>query len=75
MKLNALIKPNSSKGPLVEMGDNGLVTVYIRESAFNNKANEAAMKLLAKYYNVPKTNLKIVHGHKSKQKLIEIIDK
>lgn len=74
MKLNIYIKPGSSKGPLVEIGEDGLVTVFVRESAIENKANEVAMRLLAKHYNIPKTSVKIVRGHKSRRKLIEIID-
>lgn len=75
MKLNIYIKPNSSKGPLVKVGDDGLVTVFVRESAIENKANNATIKLLAKHYNIPRTSIKIVHGNKSKHKLIEIKDK
>jgi uncharacterized protein YggU (UPF0235/DUF167 family) len=72
MKINIHIKPNSKKGPLVEVGDDGLI-VYVREVAVDNRANEALVKLLAKHYGVPKTRIKIIRGHTSRRKAVEII--
>lgn len=72
MKVNVQIKPNSTKGPLVESQPDGSLIVYVREVAVEGKANEALIKILAKHYKVPKTRLKIVYGATSKHKLIEI---
>lgn len=72
MKLNIRIKPNSRKGPLVEKTNDSLI-VYVRELAVDGQANEAVVKLLAKYYHVSKTCIKIIHGAKSRRKIIDII--
>ena len=72
MKINATIKPNSTKGPLVEPQDDGSLLVFIREIAADGKANEALVKLVAKHFNVPKTHVTIVRGHTSRHKIIEI---
>ncbi len=72
MKLSIIIKPNSTKGPLVEVTDDGSLVVYIREIAADGKANEDLIKLLAKHFNVPKTHITILRGHTSKHKIIEI---
>jgi len=72
MKLNLTIKPNSTKGPLVEPQDDGSLVVYVREIAADGKANEALIKLLAKHFNVPKTHITILRGHTSRHKVIEI---
>jgi uncharacterized protein (TIGR00251 family) len=71
MKINIHIKPNSKKGPRVEVGEDGLV-VYVREVAADGQANEALTKLLAEYYDVPKSRVKIIRGHTSRQKVVEI---
>ncbi len=72
MKANIQIKPNSKKGPLVEMQADGSLIVYVREVAVDGKANEALVKILAKHYDVQKTHIKILRGATSKRKVIEI---
>lgn len=72
MKINVVIKPNSTKGPLVEKQADGSLIVYIREIAADGEANEALIKLLAKHYDVPKTSITIIRGHTSRHKLINI---
>ncbi len=72
MKINITIKPNSTKGPLVEPQADGSVLVYLREIAADGKANEALIKLLAKHFNAPKTHITIVRGHTSRHKVVEI---
>ncbi len=72
MKINITIKPNSTKGPLIEPQSDGLLIVYIREVAADGRANEALIKLLSKYYGVPKSRVKIIRGHTSRHKIVEI---
>lgn len=72
MKINITIKPNSTKGPLVEPQADGSVLVYLREIAADGKANEALIKLLAKHFNAPNTHITIVRGHTSRHKVVEI---
>ncbi|WP_291012906.1 DUF167 family protein, partial [Gordonia sp. (in: high G+C Gram-positive bacteria)] len=35
------VKPNSSKGPLVEADEDGAITIFVREPATEGKANKA----------------------------------
>ena len=72
MKRIVAIKPNSTKGPLVELQDDGSLVVYIRAIAVDGKANEALVALLAKHYDVSKTRVTILRGHTSRHKLISI---
>lgn len=70
-KYNILVKPGSKKGPLVEnLGDD--LVVYLREKPHDGEANEALIKVLAGYFGVAKTSVKIVSGAKSRNKVIEI---
>jgi len=72
MKLDLLIKPNSTKGPLVAIQPDGSLLVYVREIAADGEANEALIKLLAKHLDVPKSCISIIRGHTSRHKTIEV---
>lgn len=71
MKISVTVKPNSSKGPLVETCLDGSYVVYLREIAAEGQANEALIKVLAIHFDIPKSNLKIIRGLSSRHKLIE----
>jgi len=71
MKINVTVKPNSSKGPLVEVCSDGSYLVYVREIAADGQANEALIKILARHFDIPKSNLKIIHGISSRHKIID----
>jgi uncharacterized protein (TIGR00251 family) len=73
MRVVVRVKPGSSKGPLVESDDEGLV-IYVREKAIDGDANEAVIKLLAKHFGVAKSHVRVVRGHTARVKQIEIDD-
>ena len=72
MRVEVVVKPGSSKGPLVEKEGDRLI-VYLREKAHDGEANEGLVKLLAKHYGVAKSCVVIVRGQKSHQKVVEIV--
>ena len=65
------VKPGSKKGPLIEKNSEGELVVFLREKAHDGEANTALIKLLADYFEVPKTTIKIKSGANSRKKLIE----
>ena len=69
MKYSITVKPGSSQEKIIET-DNSL-TIYLRAKAHDGEANDALIKLLSKYFNVPKTSIKIIRGAKSRTKIIE----
>ena len=71
MKYAIIVKPGTSQEKIVASGDHEL-TVYLRAKPHDGEANTALVKLLAKHFDVPKTAIKIMHGHKSRTKTIEI---
>lgn len=73
MKVSLTVKPNSTKGPLVQVQDDGSLIVYIRAIAMGGQANEALINLLAEHYGVPKTRIAIVRGHTSRHKVVSIL--
>lgn len=72
VKLNIHVKPNSTKGPLIEALPDKSLVIYIREIATKGQANDAVLKLLAKHYSIPKNNIKIIHGHTSRHKIAKL---
>lgn len=66
------VKPNSKKGPLVVVAGDSL-TVYLREKPVDGEANQALIKILAKHFDVAKSQILIKSGLRSRQKRIEIL--
>jgi uncharacterized protein YggU (UPF0235/DUF167 family) len=50
----------------------GELLVYVREPAVDGKANAAVIKLLADYYNVPKSCISIARGRTSRAKIVHV---
>jgi uncharacterized protein YggU (UPF0235/DUF167 family) len=65
-------KPNSKKGPLVEVDDAGNLTVFVRERAVDGAANDGLILALAKHFGVPKTRVVVVRGHSSRHKIVDV---
>jgi len=72
MQFSVLIRPGAKKD-LVEKIDENNFKVWVKESAKEGRANASVIKLLAGYFKTAKSNIKINHGLKNKQKLIEIL--
>ena len=73
MRVVVRVKPGSSKGPLVESDEEGLV-VFVREKAIDGAANEGVITLLAEHFDVPKLRVRVVRGHTARIKQVEIDD-
>ena len=67
------VKPGSKKGPLVETGADGELTIYVREQAVDGKANAAVIRLLAEYLGVPRSRIELASGAASRTKRFRII--
>ena len=72
MRITVHAKPGSKKGPLVEVGEDGLVTVFLKERAVDGAANDGLVVLLADNYGVRKSSVTIVSGHSSRHKIVDI---
>jgi uncharacterized protein len=69
------VKPGSRKGPLVEVGDDGELTLYVREPAVEGKANDAVIKLLAKHLGVPRSRVELISGATSRVKRFRVSER
>ena len=66
------VKPGSRKGPLVEVGDDGDLTIYVPERAVDGKANDAVTKLLAAHLGVPRSRVELVSGATARVKRFRV---
>jgi uncharacterized protein (TIGR00251 family) len=73
MKVLIRVKPNSKAEGIVQEGD--IFTVRVREPPREGKANQAVIKLLAQHYGVPMSQIRILSGIRSRNKVIELITK
>jgi hypothetical protein len=60
------VKQGSKKGPLVQPALDGSLLVFVREPAVDGKANKAVTELLADYFILPKSQVQMVSGYKSR---------
>lgn len=72
--ITVTVKPGSTKGPLVEAGDDGTLTIYMRERAVEGKATEAVAAVLAKYLGVARSRVELVSGATSRVKRFRVRD-
>lgn len=73
MKIFVTAKPRAKK-ELVEKIDDTHFMVSVKDPPIKGMANQAIMKVLAEYFQIPRANIKIAAGHTSHQKIIEIIE-
>lgn len=60
-----------AKTERVEETESGFI-VHINAPPEKGKANEAIIRLLARYFNVPRSRIRIIRGRTSRMKLVEI---
>jgi uncharacterized protein YggU (UPF0235/DUF167 family) len=70
--LRVRVKPGSAKGPLVEVGEDGELVVYVRERAVDGAANAAVERVVAEHLGVPKSRVSIRRGHTARLKTLQI---
>lgn len=75
MKIRVRVKPGSRKGPLVESGPDGVLTVYVRERTVDGAANEGVVTALAGHLRVPRRDIAITSGHTARVKTVSITER
>jgi len=72
MKIFVKVKPGA-KVEKVEKTDDSHFTVSVKEPPIQGRANQAIIKVLAEYFGVAFSSVKIISGFTSRQKIIKII--
>jgi uncharacterized protein (TIGR00251 family) len=70
MILKIKVQPNSNRQEITFDLDGKIQKIFLKKPALENKANNELEKLLSKHYNA---KAKIIKGHTSKIKTIEVI--
>ncbi len=66
------VLPRSSRNEVVGEMDNGVLKVKLNSAPVDGEANVELVKLLSKYFGVGKSDVKIVKGKRSKDKVVEV---
>lgn len=71
MKIQVKVKPNSRTEDVSLEGDSFIVRV--KEPPKEGKANQAVIRLLAEHFGVPKSQVRILVGFTSRNKVVEVV--
>ena len=70
-EIEAKIIPKSSRNEIVK-GEDGMVKIKVTSPPIDGKANKAVVDMLSKQFKIPKKDILIVSGEKSRNKKIRI---
>lgn len=71
MRIIVKVKPRSFQERIEVIDQNNLI-VWLKNPPVENQANLELIKLLAKHFKVAKTQIEIIKGEKSKNKIVKI---
>jgi uncharacterized protein (TIGR00251 family) len=71
MKIRVRVSPKSVTDEIVGEGDT--LVARVKEPPQEGRANQAVMKLLARHFHVPVSQVRIRSGVKSRNKVFEIL--
>jgi uncharacterized protein (TIGR00251 family) len=72
MKIQVKVKPSSKTEELSQEGASFIIKV--KEPPKEGKANQAVVKLLAEHFGVPQSQVRILSGFRSRDKVIEVTE-
>ena len=73
MKIRIKVKPSSRTEEVSHEGDSFIVKV--KEPPREGRANQAVIELLAEHFGVPKNQVRILSGLRSRNKIIDVAEK
>jgi len=72
MRISVKVKPGNKEEKIDKINDNAY-EVSIKERAEKGKANLVLLKIIARYFNVSSSAVRIKSGLASKSKILEIL--
>jgi len=69
-KISVKVIVNARKNLVKQAGDT--LKVYLTAPPVDNKANKLLVEVLADHLGTKKSHVRIIHGHKSHNKVVEI---
>ncbi|OGL87343.1 hypothetical protein A3I40_04020 [Candidatus Uhrbacteria bacterium RIFCSPLOWO2_02_FULL_48_12] len=71
MKISVKVRTGAREEGVEEIDDNSFL-VRVKAEPIDDKANKALLRVLARYFQVTPSVIKIIHGRSSKHKLIDV---
>ena len=71
MKIFVKVKTGAREERLTAV-DGKHYLVSVKTQPIDGRANDAVFRIIGKYFNVPKSTIRIVHGEGSREKVIEV---
>ena len=71
MKITVTVKPNARQSEVTRSSE-GQYLVRLAASPVEGKANKELLEVLARYFSVPKSTIRIVRGLAGRRKIVEI---
>ncbi|OGZ31894.1 MAG: hypothetical protein A2V69_00575 [Candidatus Portnoybacteria bacterium RBG_13_40_8] len=71
MKIFVKAKPKARENKIEKIDESNFI-VSVKAAPIKGKANEAIIESLAEYFHVGNSDIEIIRGHKSREKIIEI---
>ncbi len=71
MKISVKVKPNAKQERLEKIDESNF-SVWVKEKPREGKANHAVIKILANYFGVARSEVILLKGQTSKQKIFEV---
>ena len=72
VQVKVIVKPSADRDDVKWNPDDRSFVISTVEPAERGRANRAIIRMLAKLFSVPSSKVKIVSGHSSRYKIIEI---
>lgn len=72
-RINLRVIPRARQNK-IDVDENGVFRIHITAAPVDGAANVAVMRALSEYFDVPKSQIKIVRGETSRDKIVEVPD-
>jgi len=72
LQIQVFVKPKSKINKIIPEPD-GCFTVMVNAPPVEGKANQAVIAVLADFFAVPKTSIRLIAGVKSRRKVFQIL--
>jgi hypothetical protein len=72
MLVRVHVTPNAREARVTKVGEANY-EVKVDEKALNGRANRRLIEILAEHFGVPKSKISVVHGAKSRDKVLEVV--
>jgi uncharacterized protein (TIGR00251 family) len=71
MKISVKVKPNARQEKIEKVNESHFL-IRVKEKPQEGKANKAVIKVLAEYFGVPQSQIVLLKGQSSREKIFEI---